>query len=75
MYEGFWENGIAQGEGSLRSRRGSYLYRGSFLANKRKLGVQVWAEFEVANYRGDWADDKPHGVGIMVSKQNDKYAG
>ena len=37
--------------------------------------MQVWAEFEVASYRGDWADDKPHGVGIMVSKKNDKYAG
>ena len=37
--------------------------------------MQVWTEFRVASYRGDWHDDKPHGLGIKVSKQNDKYAG
>ena len=74
VYEGFWAYGNAQGEGSLRSRRGSYLYRGSFIANKRELGVQVWTESRVASYRGDWHDDKPHGLGIMVSDKNDKYA-
>ena len=37
--------------------------------------MQVWTEFEVASYRGPWKDDKPHGLGIMVSKKNDKYAG
>ena len=37
--------------------------------------MQVWTEFRVASYRGSWLDDKPHGLGIMVSDKNDKYAG
>ena len=75
VYEGDWRNGDCHGYGTLQSRRGGFLYRGSFLANKRKAGVQGWTEFKIASYRGEWADDKPHGVGIMVSTEDDKYAG
>ena len=37
--------------------------------------MQVWTEFKIESYRGDWKDDKPHGFGILVSTDNDKYVG
>ena len=72
-YEGYWENGKANGKGRFIHANGD-VYEGDWKDDKANgRGVHIHADG--SKYEGTWKNDKPHGQGVEVWPDGGKYNG
>jgi len=73
FYDGSWENGLFNGEGTLT--KPSEKYKGSFLNGKKEGKGSYNNLIDSNSYVGDFKNDKEHGFGTYISKDEFKYVG
>jgi hypothetical protein len=73
-YRGDFVFGIVNGNGTLTSHAGGWLYRGAWVNNRKSgRGVMEWGDGSY--YDGDFVADKRHGQGHFVSSRGDLHTG
>jgi hypothetical protein len=72
-YEGDWEDGMKNGEGTLSYANGGR-YKGEWVNDLRNgYGVNTWPNGD--RYEGDWKDNKKHGNGKYTYADGGEYDG
>ncbi|CAF1461060.1 unnamed protein product [Rotaria magnacalcarata] len=72
-YEGGWENGEKNGQGTLFYVDGGK-YEGEWASNMRNgYGINIWANGD--RYEGDWQNNLKHGEGKLFYANGGKYTG
>jgi hypothetical protein len=78
LYVGFFHDGFMHGLGEIRYPSGGR-YNGEFKLGKRSgLGGYLYSRQTCephAEYLGQWEEDRPHGWGLRLSKDDGVYLG
>ena len=72
-YSGYWNKGMKNGEGTLRSFRGNFTYSGNWL-NDNYDGFGI-LKTENSKYEGQWRYSQKHGNGNAQLQNGDIYNG
>lgn len=74
MYEGFFVNGVKDGEGSYKSNNGIQ-YKGEYKNGQKSGNGRIINEDGSVAYEGSFVNGLPHGQGWVVTKDGVKAEG
>lgn len=73
-YEGTFVEGKMTGEGKTTTQMASRIFTGTHLEGKKVRGVMKYVD-QGKSYDGEWANERPHGRGVMTLPTGELYRG